>query len=139
MFKSNHVTLAASIVLGANLACAGPLDPLFSGEAKTAAATAAAPVPVKRLGDAEMSCERLYAEVKQLEAQLAKAQVDALVQSSSEAGKKVASGLAQGLISAAPLFGDGRGGTPREPVRAETLQGLGPEAMTARRSDARAL
>ena len=120
MFKSSHVTLACSISLAANLACAGPLDLLFGGEAKPAAVTAAAPVSVKRLGDAEMSCERLYAEVNQLEALVAKSQADTQAQSSSEAGKQVVSGLAQGLLSAAPLFGGGRGGMIAGMVASQT-------------------
>lgn len=124
MFKSSHVTLAGSLSLAANLACAGPLDLLFGGEAKTAAATAAAPVSVKRLGDAEMSCERLYAEVNQLEALAAKSQADTQSQSSSEVGKEVASGLAQGLMSAAPLFGDGRGGTLAGMVASQAVSNL---------------
>ena len=124
MFKSSHITLASFISLAASLACAGPLDLLFGGEAKTAAATVDAPVSVKRLGDAEMSCERLYAEVRQLEALAAKSQADTQAQSSSEVGKKVAFGLAQSLLSAAPLFGDGRGGTLAGMVASQTASSL---------------
>lgn len=102
--------LAVSVSLFANLAHANPLGLLFGGEHKSNAANAA-PVSVKRLGDAEMSCTQLYAEVQQLEALIAKSQSDAQAQSSSGAGKQMISGLAQGLLSVAPTLGGGdRGG-----------------------------
>lgn len=110
MPKSFHILLVGSISLATNLACAGPLDLLFGGAQKTDQANAA-PAAYRKLGDSELGCERLYAEVQQLEALVAKSQSDAQAQSSSEAGKGMASGLAQTLLSAAPLFGgDGRAG-----------------------------
>jgi multidrug resistance efflux pump len=110
MPKSFHILLAGSISLATNLACAGPLDLLFGGEPKAGAA-GAAPAAFKKLGDSELRCEALYAEVHQLETLVAKSQSDAKSQAASETTKRIASGLAQNLISAAPLFGDdGRSG-----------------------------
>lgn len=108
--KPHSVLIAASVSLFAGVAHANPLGLLFGGEPKANAATAA-PVSAKRLGDAEMSCAQLYAEVQQIEALIAKSQSDAQTQSSGQAGKQVLSGIAQSLLGAAPMLGGSdRGG-----------------------------
>ena len=103
MLKSRQTVCAGSLLLLASTACANPLGLLFGGgEAQTDA-----PAAAKRLGDSELGCEHLYAEVQQLQAMVAKSQGDAQAQASSESTKRRVSGLAHSLLGAAPMFGGG--------------------------------
>lgn len=116
------ILLAASVSLVASLAHANPLGLLFGGGEPKANA-GAAPAAVKRLGDAELSCAQLYAEVQQLETLIARSQGDVQAQASGGAGKQVISGLAQGLLNAAPMLGGGdRGGMVASMVAQQAAQ-----------------
>lgn len=109
MHKLRHALLLGSVSLLASVAVASPLNMLFGGEPKAAPAIPA-PASVKRLGDSELNCAALHAEVNRLEAVMAKPQADR--QGNAPAtGKALVSGLAQGLLSAAPLLGDGSRGS----------------------------